>query len=78
MTVRLMSGRELRRVEILLELGRLDDALSCHQRAIELRPNDRRLTILGLTPYQRRQMQASEASYRHTLSLDPDFAKAWF
>jgi Tfp pilus assembly protein PilF len=63
---------------VLTELGRFDEAMTCHQRAIALQPGDALLHhALGRTLLQARELEASEASYRRALSLDRNLAQAW-
>ena len=64
---------------VLTELGRFDEAIACHQRAIALQPNDARccITALGRTFLLAQEPEASEASFRRAVSLDRDLAPAY-
>jgi tetratricopeptide (TPR) repeat protein len=62
---------------VVAELGRFDEAIACHQRAIELQPSDALLHYtLGRTLLQAQEPEESEASFRRALSLDRDLAPA--
>src|SRR5208282_5073960 len=72
------SGLTLDLGRILTELGRVDEAIARHQRAVELAPDSAiahylyaQALVYADDPY------AAETSCRRAVSLDPNFAPAW-
>jgi tetratricopeptide (TPR) repeat protein len=61
---------------ILAKLGRFDEAVKCHERGITLEPTDpSQHCALAATLHLAEDPAASEASFRHALSLDPDYPR---
>ena len=63
---------------VLLELKQHDEALSCQRRAIELQPGNATFHYrLSAAQFYAGDPQASEATCRHAVALDPQDPRAW-
>lgn len=61
---------------LLAETGRFDDAVSCFERAVQLRRDPRYLTHLGEAYRQQGRLDMAAESFGRILEFEPDFADA--